>query len=78
MERYGWKTAKWMPELILTCAGQDGLIILSREQGTGLDLSETGIQVHSGRCRNTRPIFTLHPGANKIGNTAVYQNADIL
>lgn len=78
VERYGWNTAKSMPELILTCARQDRLIVFSREQGTGLDLSETGIQVHSGRCRNTRPIFTLHPGADKIGNTAVYQNANIL
>lgn len=67
-----------MPVLSLTCAGEDWLIVLSREQGAGLDLSGTVVQVHRSSCRNTRPIFTLHPGADQIRNTAIYQNADIL
>lgn len=69
---------KWMPVLVLTRARQDWLVVFSREQGAGLDLSGAGIQVHGGRCRNARTVFTLHPGAQQIGNAAVYQNADVL
>jgi len=64
--------------LSLTCAGEDWLVVFSRQQGAGLDLSGTVIQVHRGSCRNTRSIFTLHPGVHQIRNTAIYQNADIL
>lgn len=76
--RYGWHVANLMPGLSLTCAGEDWLVVLPREQGTGLDLSGAWVQVHGGRCRNTRPIFALHPGAHQIRNTAVYQDADVL
>lgn len=61
-----------------TCSGEDWLVVFSREQGTGLNLSGTIVQVHRGSCRNTRPIFTLHQGADQIRNTAIYQNANIL
>lgn len=69
---------KQTPALVLTRVGKDWLVVLSREQGTGLDLSWAGVQVHGGRCRNTRPVLTLHPGAQQIRNAAVYQNANIL
>lgn len=69
---------KGRPVLILTRARQDWLVVSSREQGTGLDLSGAGVQVHGGRSRNTRPVFTLYPGAQQIGNAAVDQNANIL
>lgn len=67
-----------MDVLRLTCAGEDWLVAFSREQRTGLDLSWTVIQVHRGSCRNTRPIFALHTGADQIRNTAINQNADVL
>lgn len=54
------------------------MVVLPREQGTGLDLSGARVQVHGGRCRDTRPIFALHPGAHQIRNAAVYQDADVL
>lgn len=54
------------------------MVVFLREQGACLDLSRTVVQVHGGRRRNTRPIFTLHPEANQIRNTAIYQDANIL
>lgn len=74
----GWHTAKWVSVLGLTCARVDWLVVFLWEQGACLDLSRTVVQVHSGRRRNTRPIFTLHPESNQIRNTTIYQDANIL
>lgn len=67
-----------MPDLILTCAGEDGLVVLPGEQRARLDLSGSRVQVHGGRRGDTWPVLALHPRAHQVGHAAIYQDADIL
>lgn len=54
------------------------MVVLSREQRTGLDLSGSRVQVHGGRRGDARPVFALHPRAHQVRHAAIYQDADIL